>query len=305
MIPRHCREVGVKKVSFHLTKKNVMEQTSGKSAYTNTNYMILNNGSEWAVLRMAKTKEEALFRKIGKMEVVSMPANAMYIENPEVDVQNPSVMVRMAEEIGKDTLIVKGKFEYISFVHKERTTPLVVFDVVPPEPPKLVEQAEAALGTGRIRKPIRIIPKIMDLNEVARRRTTQYVMFPCYASVLTSGLNGGEDALYLDQLPSLKVPVSELTLIGCELSLRIFTAYYGEKPVFMDMCPKKMIGDTSEPCLSRCCMIDEGHIIEGNAAYVSWGASVGEVEEAIIDLLGLELDYTEQDMTMPEEVQLH
>lgn len=288
MIPRHCREVGVKKVLFPLTKRNIREEASGKSAYTNTNYMVLNNGSDWAVLRMAKAREQALFRKIDKMEIVSLPADTAYIENPEVDVQNPSVMVRMAEEAGKDALIVKGKFEHISFVHKERTTPIVVFDVVPPNPPKIVELAEAALGTGRIRKPIRIIPNIMDLNEVAQSRTTKYVMFPCYASAL----NGVENALYLDQLPSLKMPVSELTLIGCDLSLRTFISLYGEKPVFIDMCPKKMIRDTSEPCLSRCCIIDEGYEIEGNAAYVSWGASAGEVEEAIINLLGLELDHT-------------
>lgn len=291
-------------MSFRLTKRNIMEETSGKSAYTNANYLLLNNGSNWAVVKIDKAREQALFRKIEKMEIVSMPEDTVYLENPEVDVQNPSVMVKMAEEAGKDALIVKGKFEHISFVHKERTTPLVVFDVVPPNPPKIVELAEAALGTGRIRKPIRIIPKIMDLNEVAKMRTTKYVMFPCYASALVvSDLNGVENALYLDQLPGLKMPVSELTLIGCDLSMRTFISLYGEKPEFIDMCPKNMIHDTPEPCLSRCCVIDEGHAIEGNAAYLPWGTSVGEVEEAIIDLLGLELDYTQQDGMIPEEVQ--
>lgn len=306
MIPRHCREVGVKKVSFPLTKRDIMDEASGKSVYTNTNYMVLHNGSDWAVLKMAKAREQDLFRKLDKMYIVSMPANTMYMEDPEVDVQNSSVMVGMAEEMGKDTLIVKGKFEHISFVHKERTTSLVVFDVVPPNPPKIVELAEAALGTGRIRKPIRIIPKILDLNELAGTRDTQHVMFPCYASSL-AGLEGVDDALYLDQIPDLKVPANEITLIGCELSLRIFTSLYGEQPAltFTDLCPKKRLIGISEPCLCRCCVVDEGHVIEGNAAYVPWGASVGEVEEAIIDLLGLELDYMQQDMTMPEEVQLH
>ena len=92
----------------------------------------------------------------------------------------------------------------------------MVFDVVPPNPPKIVEMAEAALGTGRIRKPIRIIPKIVDVNELAQVRKTKYVMFPCYASSL-AGLEGGQNALYLDQRPSLKVPVNEITLLGLEL----------------------------------------------------------------------------------------
>ncbi|OGO40551.1 MAG: hypothetical protein A2147_02685 [Chloroflexi bacterium RBG_16_57_8] len=116
-------------------------------------------------------------------------------------------------------------------------------------------------------------------------------MFPCYATSLVSGGEGNEGALYLDQAPDLGVAASEITLIGCEVSNRIFTSVYGVKPAeFIDMCPKNMIRGTSQPCLSRCCMIDEGHRIEGSAAYVSWGASVGEVEEAIIDLFRLDVE---------------
>lgn len=289
MIPRHCREVAIKKVNFPLTKKNIVEAAEGRSAYANTNYLMLNNGPDWAILRIYKAREQALFRKIEKTEIISMPADTVYLEKPEVDVQNPSVMVRMAEEAGKDALVVKGRFEHISFVCRERTTPLIVFDVVPPNPPKIVELAEAALSTGRIRKPLRIIPKILDLNDTARTRGTRHVMFPCYASAL-AGLEAAEHAFYLDQIPQLKVPANEITLVGCEISMRIFTSLYGEKPAYLELCPKKMLVGVSEACLCRCCVVDEGHVIEGNTAYVPWGASVGEVEEAIIDLFGLDID---------------
>ncbi len=289
MIPKHCREVSVKEVSFSLTRENILREASGKSAYTNTNYVVLNNGPDWAVVKVDKARGQELFRKIEKLEIISTPADTVFLENPEVDVQNPSVMVRMAEETGKNALVVKGKFEHVSFVHRERATPVVVFDVAPPYPPKIVELAEAALGTGRIRKAIRIVPKIVDLRELAQKRNTEYVMFPCYASGLASA-GTPEKAFYLDRLPSLKMHPKKVTLIGCELSMKIFISIYGEKPAFVDLCPKKMLGNVSEACLCRCCLIDEGHRIEGNAAYVSWGASVGEVEEAIIDLFGLELD---------------
>lgn len=284
----------MKKVPFPITKKNIMKAVAAKSAYTNTNYMVLNNGPDWAVAKIHKAREQGLFQKIDALDIISMPGDTMYLEKPEVDVQNASVMVRMAEETGKDALVVKGKFEHISFVHKEKTTPVVVFDVVPPNPPKIVELTEAALATGRIRKPIRIVPKILDLNELAQKRNTKYVIFPCYASAL-AGLEGVDNAFYLDQIPGLKVPANEITLIGCELSTRIFTSLYGEKPAYMELCPKKLVHTVSEACLCRCCLVDEGHGIEGNAAYVPWGASIGEVEEAIIDLLGLELDQTFQD----------
>lgn len=294
MIPRHCREVSVKRVAFPITKQNIIAEVAGKSAYINTNYIVLNNGPDWAVAKVHKAREQGLFQKIDALDIISMPGDTMYLEEPEVDVQNASVMVRMAEEAGKDALVVKGKFEHISFVHKEKTTPVVVFDVAPPNPPKIVELTEAALATGRIRKPIRIVPNILDLNELARTRNTEYVMFPCYASAL-AGLEGVDNAFYLDQIPGLKMPVNEITLVGCELSMRIFTSLYGEEPAYMELCPKKLVHTVSEACLCRCCVVDEGHGIEGNAAYVPWGASIGEVEEAIIDLLGLELDQSLQD----------
>ncbi|MBI2847538.1 MAG: hypothetical protein HYX83_00020 [Chloroflexi bacterium] len=292
MIPRHCREVSVKRVPFAITTENILRGTVGKSSYTNTNYLILNNDNDWAVAKVHKARGDGLFQEIDKLDIISMPADTIYLERPDVDVQNRSAMVRMAEETGKAALVVKGKFEHISFVYKEATTPLVLFDVVPPNPAKIVELTEAALATGRIKKPIRIIPKVVDLSELARARNTKHVMFPCYASAL-AGLQSVDNAFYLDQIPGLKVSADEITLIGCELSMRIFTSLYGKKPAYFELCPKKSVPTVSEPCICRCCVVDEGHTIEGNAAFVPWGASIGEVEEAIIDLLGLELDQTD------------
>ncbi|MBI2855070.1 MAG: hypothetical protein HYX87_09170 [Chloroflexi bacterium] len=289
MIPRHCREVSLKRVSFPITKENILAEAVGKSAYINTNYMVLNNGPDWAVVRIRRARGDGLLQPISRIEVLSMPEDTAFVEKPEVDVQNPSVMVRIAEDMGKDALVVKGRFEHVSFVHEEKTTPLVVFDVVPPDPPKIVQLAEAALDTGRIRKPLRIVPRILNLNELARARNTRYVVFPCYASSLSS-LESEDNALYLDQSPVLKAPLNEITLVGCDLSRNIFASLYGGVPAFMDLCPKNMIQAVPEACLCRCCVVDEGHQIEGNAAFVPWGASVGEVEEAIIDLFGLELD---------------
>ena len=123
-------------------------------------------------------------------------------------------------------------------------------------------------------------------------RNTEHVMFPCYASAL-AGLQKVEDAFFLDQVPELKVPASRITLVGCEVSMRIFTSIYGETPAYLELCPKKSVHTVSGPCLCRCCVVDEGHTIEGNAAFVPWGASIGEVEEAIIDLLGLEIGQAE------------
>lgn len=289
MIPRRCREVSVRRVSFPLTEDAITKKALGKPAYTASNYVVLNNGRDWAVAKIEKAEGQELFREIKEVKVISLPNNTAYVEDANVNVLNPSAMAKIAEEIGKETVIVRGKFEHVSFVHKETPTPLVVFDVAPPNPPKLVELVGLALGTGRIWKPVKIVPRLVNLNRLARARKTRCAMFPCYAS----GLKCGKNALYLDQAPDVsKLGVDSITLVGCELSLRTFTTLYGEEPAFIDICPKKKIAesDVGESCISRCCAIDEGFEREENAAYVPWGATVGEVEEAIIDLLGLDLE---------------
>src|SRR3972149_11123 len=101
MIPRHCRQVSVRRVSFPMTEKNIMEEASKKPAYAATSYMVLNNGADWMVLKVKKAPEQGLFRKIERVEIVSMPGDTGDVEKPEVDVQNASVMVRMAEQAGE------------------------------------------------------------------------------------------------------------------------------------------------------------------------------------------------------------
>lgn len=97
MFPKHCREVGLKKVSFPLTKKQIIKKSIGKMVYTITNYLILTNGDNWAVTRVAKANGSGLFNRIKKVEIISLPKDTGYIEDSTVDVLNPSAMARIAE----------------------------------------------------------------------------------------------------------------------------------------------------------------------------------------------------------------
>ncbi len=286
MFPKHCNEVSLRKVSFSLSEEEIIKKSSGKKAYAITNYMILTNGDEWAVTRIEKARGSGLFKRIETVEVVSLPQATVYVEDPTVDVLNPSVMAGIAEKEGKETLIVKGKFEHVSFIHNEKSEPLMVFDVVPPNPPKLVELAERALGTGRISKPIMIVPVILNMNKLAQANLTTFTMFPCY----TPDLSSGKKALFLDQAPDISsIGVDNITLIGCDLSLRTFISLYGKEPKFIDMCPRKRGAseETANKYLSRCCVINEEYERRGDTACVSWGAKVSDVEEAILDLFDL------------------
>ena len=76
-----------------------------------------------------------------------------------------------------------------------------------------------------------------------------------------------------------------MTLIGCHLSKRIYTALYGGDVPFINVCPADYV-DPSEKTIVKCCKVKTGHELDGNVVRVPWGATVPEVVEALNDLFG-------------------
>jgi hypothetical protein len=284
MFPEHCKDVSVKKVSFPLTKEEIRKNLVNKLIYKRTRFIALNNGDDWAVVSVQKPQVKNLFSRIQDIDIISLPASTKYLEDPEIDVLSPTRMAEKAQELGADTLIIKGMFEHVSFIHKEIPIPIMVLEVVPPEPPKLVELVKKALGSGKINKPVKIIPQIVDLRKMAEGCKYQNIVYPCQGS----GLSSGRNTFFLDQRPKFTdEQLKRISLIGCDLSLRIFKIIYGIEPEFFNFCPKKRIIDMQpeQLALTKCCKIKEGHERIGNTAIVPWGATLSEVEDSLKDLL--------------------
>ncbi len=284
MMPKHCKEVGIKEVDYHLTEKEIKNHLMGRKIYTLTRYLILNRGKEWAVVELKKRDIRALFREVVGVEVISLPKETVFVEEPKVDVLNPTSMTELAMEHPGKTVIIKGMYEHISFVNNPKFKELMVVDVAPPTPSKLSTLLSEALSLNMINIPVNIQTKVIDLNQLANDVSSKAVMFPCYCS----GLKFGTRTLYLDKHPKLKKgDIDEVTLIGCELSKRIFKELYGETPKFLNICPKEHLDRSikDQIILTRCCKVKEGYKIEGNTAIVPWGATHIEVIEAIEKLL--------------------
>ena len=285
MFPNHCKEVAVKRVDFSLTSEVIMENLKGKKAYKRTRFIALNNGEEWAVVRIEKDQEEEIFGTIINVDVLSLPHSTMYYEDNELNVLSPTMMAEKANEMGCETLIVKGKFEHVSFIHKENMQPLLVYEVVPPQPPKLVELVKSAIHVGNVKKPVKMMFNIMDLTELAKKSERDIIVFPCKASSLIDE----RKTLYLDELPELSQGESlKVALVGCDLSLRIFKEHYNFEPEFHNFCPQKWAEKESSEtkAIVKCCQVKEGHLFSKNIAVVPWGATQREVEDAINHLLG-------------------
>jgi hypothetical protein len=284
MFPKHCSVVSVKEVSFPPTEKDIRDNVPGKSIYKKTEFLILNNEDDWAVVALKKAPPQDLFSEIEDVEILSLPEKTKYVEDPAINVLSPTVMAEKAEALGAECLVVKGAFEHVSFIHNEKTVPVIVFEVTPPDPPKLVELVKSALNSGNVPFAVKVIPQILDIRDIERNISKENIVFPCHAS----GLESAKRTHYLDENPEISTDeLSDVSLIGCDLSLRIFRNLYGIEPEFFNFCSKKGVesGGGKDLAIAKCCKIKEGYEHTGNLVVVPWGATQKEVEDALNELL--------------------
>ena len=145
-----------------------------------------------------------------------------------------------------------------------------VVEVVPPEPPKLLEMAQSVLDFDEDLPPVELDFAPIDLRELAPAGPA---MFPCRCS----GLEGE----FLDAGPD---ELGDWTLVGCERSRQIHVALYGAEPAArVDFCPRLLTSEDG-PTLMKCCLFERGIRREGASLVVPWGAALEEVREALREL---------------------
>lgn len=268
----HCKDISVKDVGFDLDPTGIRESLIGWKAYRRSEYMVLRNRGEHAIVRIISDPAEGLFKTVCDVEIISLPDSTVYIEDEEVDVLNlPSLALLQSEHPGK-AVVVKGRFSHIGFVMDLEILELDVIDIVPPQPSKMRYLVGKALSSGLIDLPV--IPRYIDIDIEGYAAGRDAVMFPCMAS----GISPERDLLFLDHSPD--IDPEKVTLVGCGLSRRIFNEVYGRDPEFIDVCPRRL-ADSGRKTVTKCCKVKDGFEINGNLATVPWGTTIREVIESI------------------------
>jgi hypothetical protein len=270
----HCKDVSLRDVDVELNEMNIRSLMRDWTAYVRAEHVILRNGNDHAVVRLIKEDSLGLFKKVTDHEIVSLPKDTVFEDIPDADVVNVPFLAKLQDMHPNKTVVVRGMFSHISFVSGMERLRLNVIDSVPPYPSKLGVLVRAALSTGFIEHPIVVDEMTIDISEKAKDVRTEAVMFPCRAS----GLKADMPTYFLDEFPGLGHSV---TLIGCDLSKRIFGSLYKKDAEFINVCPMDHIPDGNGKTIVKCCKIKEGHKIEGNVVKVPWGATVPEVVDAI------------------------
>jgi hypothetical protein len=268
VVPRRYRDVSVAELDRPLDPASLRDHLLGRDSYRRTRFIIARHGDQTAVVRVERATDEPLFSPITGVEVLALPHECALLRLPDVDTAVPSQLAAAAVGHAPEArcVVVHGRYEHLSFILDPQPLRVTVVEVVPPEPPKLLDQCRRVLETADELPPIELVPQLVDLRELgARDRDGRGRLLPCRGSGVT--LDGTEVA-YLDQHPERR----DWLLLGCARSREIHRWFYGDDADSVDICPRRI--DAPAPVLTKCCLLEEHLEVTPGRVTVPWGASL-------------------------------
>lgn len=268
-----CREVSVQDIDIPLTHESIRAWLLGKEAYRRTDFVVLRSGNELAITAVKRSEPAALFSPITAVEVLALPRETVWLEEPSADVMNATQLVRAARRGGRRAVVVKGLYEHVNFVLDAEAMPLRVFDVVPPAPAKLSVMVAKVLDYADL-PAIDVRDEAFDLHGLLPERPLSGVLTPCRVP----GFEAESPAHSLDQRPQ---GVEDNLLLGCRRSLEIYRHFYGREPEWANICPRDLAPHDPTPTILKCCQFEYEWELDGNRLTVPWGATLRQIEAGL------------------------
>jgi len=277
LVPLPYRRVSVQPYHGPMTEDAISTLLLSRDAYRRTDFIVLRGeGTQTAVVAITRAESEPLFSQITSVEVLALPETCVYTERESVDPANRSALAQVAHELGigsEGTLVVKGMYDHVNFIHHAKPLLVRVVEVAPPEPPKLYGLARQVLSYADL-PPIRLKLERIEVRELAESVHPAAYLVPCRSG----GLDDLPAALFfLDERPERH----DWTMIGCERSLQFHRHFYGDEPPRVEMCPRRIAGQRTEPTLLKCCLLETHIEQDENMMVVPWGADLAMVEAAL------------------------
>ena len=281
-IARPYRGVSVQDAAA-LDAASLREWLGGRRVYKRTEFIVATAGGEHAVVQVERAPDDGgVLVGVRDVRVLAAPEEVAFLLDPSVDTGNASQMARAALASGRSArvYVVQGRFEHVNFIVEPAPLAVRVVEVVPPEPPKLMEMAQAVVDFDEDLPPVALALDPIDLRELAAAHPAGHYLFPCRCS----GLDAGVPVDFLDAGPP---EAAAWTLVGCERSRQIHVALYGAEPqVRVDFCPREVRG-AAGTTLMKCCLRERGVERAGSTMIVPWGATLEEVRQALRELTGV------------------
>lgn len=283
------RGLSVQEVDFPLTEWAILEHLDGREVYRRTDFLALrgragDGSDETALVAVRKASLEPLFSPVVEARLLAGPDEVTWVQAPETDVGNATALAAAAAPGARVSVII-GRFQHVNFIWEPAPITVRVTEVVPPNPPKLLAQAEQAVAYDEDLPPIELVLDAVRVHDLAAANPAQTYLLPCRGSVDSLGATElGAPVAFLDTRP---VERGDWLMIGCERSLQFHRHFYGDEPGRVDLCPRaRVAAESSEGLtLTKCCLIERGLEVDGDVAVVPWGANLDEVREGLRKLL--------------------
>jgi hypothetical protein len=280
-VPGKYRQVSVATVDVPLSASALTEHFLGREVYRHTRFVVVRDrAGATALVEVAKAASETLFAPVVRVNVRALPDECVYVDAPDVDTGVPSALAGVAAQhraAGARCVVVHGRYDHVNFLLDPAPIRIRVADVVPPHPAKLADQATRLLSVAEDLPPLELVPEVVDMVDLARRRPARHYLVPCRASGIVLD---GAAVSFLDERP----PRADWTLIGCARSRAIHEWFYGDVPDTVEMCPRRLFVPDERPLLTKCCLLENENSVEGNAVAVPWGASLALVRQGLAHL---------------------
>ncbi len=274
-IARPYRGVSVQDVPT-LDAAELCAHLTSRRVYRRTEFIVAVRGEERAVVQLEREPgEDGILVGVRAARVLAGPDEVAFVADEGVDTGNASQMARAALADGRraSVYVIAGRFQHVNFIVAPAPVHVRVLEVVPPEPPKLLEMARAVVDFDEELPPVELDLDPIDLRALAAAHPAGRYLFPCRCA----GLDLDAPVDFLDAGPPAR---ADWTLVGCERSREIHAALYGREPAArVDFCPRARASDG--PTLLKCCLLERGPERERDRLVVPWGATLEEVRTAL------------------------
>jgi hypothetical protein len=290
LVPAQYRKVSVADVPVALDEAALRAYLLGRPVYRRTRYLIARNAGACAVVEVGKESELPLFSPVTAMTMIARADETAFVDAPGTDTAVPTQLARAAagHAPGARCVIVRGRYGHISFIADPAPVRIRVVEVVPPWPPKLVDQLERVLDLAEDLPPVELVADLVDLVALAGTRPAEHYLFPCRAGQGSetaardvAGPASGIPVSYLDEIPER----ASWTLVGCARSRSIHDWFYGGDVPTVDMCPRNLVTRAAPPgpapVITKCCLLEDRVSNDDGLVVVPWGASLAQIRDGL------------------------
>jgi hypothetical protein len=291
LVPAQYRNVSVADVPVALDEASLRTHLLGRPVYRRTRYLIARHAGACAVVEVTKKSEAPLFSPVTAMSVIARADETAFVDAPETDTAVPTQLAQAAAAHAPSArcVVVRGRYGHVSFIADPAPIPVRVVEVVPPWPPKLVDQLRRVLDLSDDLPPVELVEDLVDLTALAATRPARHYLFPCRAgqasgTVARGAAGPGFSVSYLDEIPE-RAP---WTMVGCARSRSIHDWFYGGEAPTVDMCPRNLAGRDARPgaagrapVITKCCLLEDRVSSDDGLVVVPWGASVTQIRDGL------------------------